>query len=182
MWGSYVDALRSTSVTVARIWCFINSWMDVCMWTQKDREYFIFNRFCMSLENVCVFFVVTEVSNHVFTNFKPVYELTRTPPPLSPRRLPSRTYTHLTVKCLWVCFVIIKWQMTLWAAATLKWNVFFKAGGNRPCKRQSRLRKFGQSKERHTLMPRNFSSDFFFFAVQEVSLNAFLLSCLWSFV
>lgn len=84
------------------------------------------------------------------SNFKQVCELTRTPPPLSPPRLPSRTYTHLTVKCLWVCFVIIKWQMTLWAAATLKWNVFFKAGGNRPRKRQSRLRKFGQSGERHT--------------------------------
>lgn len=82
---------------------------------------------------------------------KQVYELPRTPPSLSPRRLPSCTYTHLTVKCLWVCFVIMKWQMTLWAAATLKWNVLFKAGGNRSCERQSRLRKFGQSREKtHT--------------------------------
>lgn len=39
--------------------------------------------------------------------------------------------------------------MTLRAAATLKWNVFFKAGGIRLCKRQSRLRKFRQGRERH---------------------------------
>lgn len=63
----------------------------------------------------------------------------------SPRTsLLACTQTHSAGKCLWVCFVIIKWQMTLWAAATLKWNVFFKAGGNRLCKYQSKLRKFRQ--------------------------------------
>lgn len=39
--------------------------------------------------------------------------------------------------------------MTLRAAATLKWNVFFKAAGNRLCERQSRLWKFRQGREKH---------------------------------
>lgn len=53
-------------------------------------------------------------------------------------------HTHLTETCLWVFSVIIKWQMTLRGAATLKWNVFFKAAGKGSFKRQSRLRKFGR--------------------------------------
>lgn len=36
---------------------------------------------------------------------------------------------HLTGESLQFCFIIIKWQLTLLAAATLKWNVFSKVGG-----------------------------------------------------
>lgn len=39
-------------------------------------------------------------------------------------------YMHLTAESLRVCFVIIRRQMTSWAAAALKWNVcVFKAAG-----------------------------------------------------
>lgn len=51
------------------------------------------------------------------------------PPRPSARPLPPRT--HLTETCLWVFSIIIKWQMTLRGAETLKWNVFFKAAGGK---------------------------------------------------
>ncbi len=128
----------------------------MCVETKKE-SFSIFLNSCLGLYVCsCAFFAhtthsfpfpLTGVSDGVF---KLQTSLWARKDALSPPRLPSRTYTHSTVKCLWVCFVIIKWQTTLWAAATLKWNVFFKAGGNRPCKRQSRLRKFRQGRETHT--------------------------------
>lgn len=129
----------------------------------------------MCLENVCAhvfFFLVTyqhlllppkpQKTHQTLSSDGSIWSgLQTSNKPMSPQgrhypsHLPDFLHAHMHIHTLdsempWVCVVIIKWQMTLWVAATLKWNVFLKAGGNRPCKRQSRLRKFRQGRDRHT--------------------------------